>query len=265
MKVSLITGASGGIGEVFARKLAARGENVFLVARSGDKLAALCDELRRTHKVDAQFFAADLTEHDAPARLFAETERRGLRVETLVNNAGYGSVGEFALLDLENELRMVDLNVRALVELTHRYLAPMRARKSGAIINVASTVAFQPVPYMATYGATKAFVLSFSEALAEENRAWGIKALALCPGSTATDFFHVAGTETPPASIVQTPEEVVDTGLRALDKGQSHVISGWKNFLLAEANRIAPRSLAARIAANIMKQRYKPTVVNRES
>lgn len=258
MKVSLITGASGGIGEVFARRLAARGENVFLVARSGDKLAALCEELRRARKVDAQFFAIDLTERDAPARLFAETERRGLQVETLINNAGYGSVGEFALLDLDNEMRMVDLNVRALVELTHRYLAPMRARGSGAIINVASTVAFQPVPYMATYGATKAFVLSFSEALWEENRAHGVKILALCPGSTKTDFFHVAGTETPPAAIVQTPEEVVDTGLRALDKGRSHVISGWKNFLLAESNRLAPRSLSARIAGMILKQRYKP-------
>ncbi|MCA1617639.1 MAG: SDR family NAD(P)-dependent oxidoreductase, partial [Acidobacteria bacterium] len=126
MKTTLITGASSGIGEVFARKLAARGENVALVARSESKLAAVCEELRRAHGVDAQYVALDLTERDAPARLFAETERSGLEVEMLVNNAGFGAVGEFMALDLENELRMVDLNVRALLELTHRYLAPMR-------------------------------------------------------------------------------------------------------------------------------------------
>ncbi len=258
MKTVLITGASGGIGHVFAQKLAARGENVFLVARSGEKLAVICNALIAEHNVDAQFFALDLTERDAPARLFAETERRGLEVETLVNNAGYGSVGEFSLLDLENELRMIDLNVRSLVELTHHYLAPMRERKRGAIINVASTVAFQPVPFMAVYGATKAFVLSFSEALWDENRAHGVRVLALCPGSTDTNFFEAAGTETPPAAIVQTPEEVVETGLRALERGQSHVISGWMNFLLAESNRLAPRSVATRIAGMILKKRYKP-------
>src|SRR5215207_3521254 len=258
MKTALITGASGGLGEVFARKFAARGENVFLVARSADKLAVICNALIAEHKVDAQFFALDLTEGDAPARLYEETVRRGLEVGTLVNNAGYGSMGEFALLDSENELRMVDLNVRALAELTHRYLVPMRARGRGAIINVASTVAFQPVPFMATYGATKAFVLAFSEALWEENRAHGVKVLALCPGSTDTNFFDAAGSEAPPRSVVQTPEEVVEAGLRALDAGKGHVVSGWKNFLLAESNRLAPRSLATRLAGMILKQRYKP-------
>ncbi len=262
LKTALITGASGGIGEVFAQKLAARGENVFLVARSADKLAVICNALIAEHKVDAQFFALDLAERGAPARLFAETERRGLAVETLVNNAGYGSVGEFALLDPENELRMIDLNVRSLAELTRLYLVPMRVRRRGAIVNVASTASFQPVPYMANYAATKAYVLSLSEALAEENRAHGVKVLALCPGSTDTDFFRVAGTATPPAGIVQTPEEVVETGLRALAAGKSHVVAGWKNFLLTGANRLAPRSLSARVAGMIMKQRYKPKQVN---
>src|SRR5215207_8317785 len=258
MKTALITGASGGLGEVFARKFAARGENVFLGARSGDKLAVICNALIAGHKVDAQFFALDLTEGDAPARLYEETARRGLEVETLVNNAGYGSMAEFALLDAENELRMIDLNVRALAGLTHLYLGPMRERGRGAIINVASTVAFQPVPFMATYAATKAFVLSFSEALWEENRAHGVKVLALCPGSTDTNFFDAAGGETPPRSVVQTPAEVVEAGLRALDAGKSHVISGWKNFFVAESNRLAPRSLATRLAGMILKQRYKP-------
>jgi uncharacterized protein len=259
---ALITGASGGIGEVFARKLAARGENVLLVARSGGRLAEICEELRAAHGVDAQFVAMDLTEDDAPASLFEETERRGLVVDTLVNNAGFGSVGEFALLDLGNELRMVDLNVRALVELTHRYLKGMRERRGGSIINVGSTTSFQPVPFMATYAATKAFVLSFSEALWEENRAWGVRVLALCPGSTDTNFFKVAGTETPPSNIVQTPEEVVETALRALARGRGHVISGWGNFLMAEAGRLAPRSVVTRVAGMILRKRYRPTEVN---
>jgi short-subunit dehydrogenase len=258
MKTALITGASGGIGEVFARRLAARGENVFLVARSGDKLAVICNALIAEYKIDAQFFALDLAEGDAPARLFDETERRGLEVETLINNAGYGSVGEFALLDAENELRMIDLNVRALTELTRLYVPPMRERRRGVIINVASTASFQSVPYMATYGATKAFVLSLSGALWEELRAHGVKVLAVCPGSTATNFFDAAGTKTPPPSLMQTPEEVVDEALAALDAGRIHVVTGWKNYLLAEANRLAPRKLATRITAMILKQRYNP-------
>ena len=262
MTTALITGASGGIGEVFARKLAARGEDVLLVARSESRLAEICAELTAAHKVDAQFVALDLIERDAPARLFEETERRGLVVGTLVNNAGFGSVGEFALLDLENELRMVDLNVRALVELTHRYLKGMRERRGGAIINVGSTTSFQPVPFMATYAATKAFVLSFSEALWEENRAWGVKVLALCPGSTDTNFFKAAGTEAPPANIVQTPEEVVDTALAALARGRGHVISGWGNFLMAEAGRLAPRSFVTRVAGKILRKRYTPKEVD---
>lgn len=257
MKTTLITGASGGIGEVFARKLAARGENVMLVARSADRLAALCDELARAHGVNAQFVAADLSEREAPARVFDETERRGLQVETLINNAGYGSVGEFAELELGNELAMIDLNVRALAELTHRYLQPMRARRRGAIVNVASTVAFQPVPFMATYAGTKAFVLSFSEALWEENRARGIRVLALCPGSTDTKFFEVAGTATPPRGVLQTPEEVVETAFAALERGQGHVISGWGNFFMVEAGRLAPRSVVTRVAGRILRRRYK--------
>jgi short-subunit dehydrogenase len=265
MTTALITGASGGIGEVFARKLAARGENVCLVARSEGRLAEICEELRAAHKIDAQYVALDLIERDAPARLFEETERRGLSVGMLVNNAGFGSVGEFALLDLENELRMIDLNVRALVELTHRYIVGMRERRAGSIINVGSTASFQPVPFMATYAATKAFVLSFSEALWEENRAWGVRVMALCPGSTETNFFKVAGIDTPPSNIAQTPEAVVETALAAFARGQSHVISGWGNFLMAEAGRFAPRAVVTRIAGMILRKRYKPIEVNGKS
>jgi len=187
MNTTLITGASSGIGEAFARKLAERGHNLLLVARSEDKLINLCNELGRAGSSHAQYFAVDLSLPESPARLFEETVKRDLQIDFLINNAGFGSMGEFATLDPERELNMIDLNVRALVELTHRFLQPMRERKGGVIINVASTAAFQPVPFMTTYAATKAFVLSFSEALWEENRAHGIQVMALCPGAVGDD------------------------------------------------------------------------------
>src|SRR5215210_3445710 len=231
MRTTLITGASSGIGEVFARRLAARGENVLLVARSSERLATVCNELGRANsQINAQYVALDLTERDAPARLYEETERRGLTVEMLINNAGFGSMGDFMAQDLERELNMIDLNIRALVELTYRYLSGMRERERGAIINVASTAAFQPVPFMATYAATKAFVLSFSEGLWEENRTYGIQVMALCPGVTETNFFEAARGQKPPARVAQTPEDVVDTALRGLAHHRSHIISGWTNY-----------------------------------
>lgn len=253
MKTSLITGASSGIGEAFARKLAARGENVLVVARSEDKLAALCNELGRESNVNAQYVALDLTEENAAARLFEETERRGLEVELLINNAGFGSLGEFMAQDLGRELNMIDLNIKALVDLTYRFLAPMRERKRGAIINVASTAGFQPVPFMGTYAATKAFVLSFTEALWEENRPYGIKVLALCPGVTETNFFDAAGIQKPPMRVAQTPEQVVDTALRALERGKSSVISGWSNKIMIEAERLVPRKLILRAAGSALR------------
>src|SRR4029079_18318746 len=164
MNTTLITGASSGIGAAFARKLAARGRNVLLVARSEDKLITMCNELGRASGVRAHYFALDLLQPEAAAQLFKETQTRELVVDMLVNNAGFGSMDDFLNLDVARELEMIDLNVKSLVELTYRFLKQMRARKQGTIINVASTAGFQPVPYMATYAATKAFVLSFSEA-----------------------------------------------------------------------------------------------------
>jgi uncharacterized protein len=253
MNTTLITGASSGIGEAFARRLAARGHNLLLVARSEDKLISLCDELGRTRSIQAQYVAMDLSERDAPARLFAEGQRRGLQIETLINNAGFGSMGDFTEQDLARELNMIDLNIRALVELAYRFLSPMRERKSGAIINVASTAGFQPVPFMATYAATKAFVLSFSEALWEENRHFGIKVMALCPGVTETGFFKAANIERPPMRAVQTPEDVVNTALRGLEGGKSHIISGWPNYFMIESERLLPRSMLARLAGKVMR------------
>lgn len=254
MNTTLITGASSGIGEVFARKLAAQGHNVLLVARSEDKLMTLCNELGRLNSIRAQYVAMDLSQPDAPARLFAETQTRRLEINLLINNAGFGSMGDFGQLDLARELNMIDLNVRSLVELTHRFLAPMREKKSGAIINVASTAGFQAIPFMGTYAATKAFVLSFSEALWEENRSLGIKVMALCPGVTETGFFEASGIEVPPMRSVQTADDVVETALRGLKRGKSHIISGWANFLMIESERLVPRSFVARMAGKVLRK-----------
>jgi len=253
MKATLITGASSGIGETFARKLAAQGHDVLLVARSEDKLIALCNELGLNHNVRAQYFVADLSQPDAPARLLEETRERNLEIDLLINNAGFGSMGEFGKLDLNRELNMIDLNVRSLVELTHLFLQPMRQRGSGSIINVASTASFQPVPFMATYAATKAFVLSFSEALWEENRTYGVKVMALCPGVTETGFFDASRMKRPPGRISQTSEQVVDVALRALKRGKSSVISGWPNRITVESERVVPRSLILRVVGAIMR------------
>lgn len=257
MNTTLITGASSGIGAAFARKLAARGRNVFLVARSEDKLIALCNELGRLTGIRAQYLALDLQQPDAGAQLLEETNKRGLEVEMLINNAGVGSMGEFVKLDLNRELEMIQLNVRSLVDLTHRFLGPMRERQRGTIINVASTAAFQAVPYMATYAATKAFVLSFSEALWEENRLHGIHVMALCPGVTETNFFQAAGIDRPPMRTIETPEEVVETALRALARRKSTVISGWSNFLVVETERLVPRSVVTKIAGKALRSRFE--------
>lgn len=257
MNTTLITGASSGIGEAFARKLAAQGRNVLLVARSEDKLITLCNELGRMNSIRAQHIAMDLSEAGAAARLFDEAQKRGLTVDTLINNAGFGAMGDFSSIDLDRQLNMIELNVSAVVDLTYRFLAPMRERKQGAIINVASTAGFQPVPFMAVYAATKAFVLSFSEALWEENRTFGVTVMALCPGVTETNFFEAAHGHKPPARASQTPEEVVDTALSGLARRKGHIVSGWTNLLMVEAERLSPRSLVVRMAGRMMRGQYE--------
>ena len=257
MNTTLITGASSGIGAAFARKLAARGRNVLLVARSEDKLIALCNELGRLTSIRAQYLALDLRDAQARSQLFEETKKRELEIDMVINNAGFGSMNDFAKLDLERELEMIELNITAVVDLTHRFLGPMRERKRGTIINVASTAGFQPVPYMATYAATKAFVLSFSEALWDENRLHGIHVMALCPGVTETNFFDTAGIDRPPMRAVQTAEEVVETALRALPRKKSVVISGWANWFVVEAERFLPRAAVTKVAGNALRSRFE--------
>ena len=262
MKFTLITGASGGIGEAFARRLAVENHNLILVARSEDKLHQLCDELMLKHKITAHYIALDLTEADADRRLYDETEKHQMEVAWLINNAGVGSMGDFAQLDLENELAMVDLNISVLIALTHRYLPQMRARKNGAIINVASTAGFQPIPFMATYAATKAFVRSFSEAIAEENRSHGITVTALCPGPTETNFFNAAdiGADVKKAmgqKGMQSPEEVVEAGLAAIKNGKSEAISGWRNYFLARSVDFVPNSLITRVVGKVLRPKFE--------
>jgi short-subunit dehydrogenase len=256
MNTTLITGASSGIGAAFARRLAALGRNVFLVARSEDKLITLCNELGRISSIRAQYLVTDLSQPHSVANLVEETKKRGLNIDMLINNAGFGSMGDFTKLDIARELNMIDLNIKALVELTYRFLIPMRELKQGTIINVASTAGFQPVPFMATYAATKAFVLSFSQALWEENRKHGVHVMALCPGVTETNFFEAANIDRPPMRVAQTPEDVVATALRALARNKSIVVSGWANLLMIESERFVPRSLVVRLAGTALRPKY---------
>jgi len=257
MNTTLITGASSGIGAAFARKLATLGRNVLLVARSEDKLITLCNELGRMSDIRAQYFALDLAKPEAPAQLFKETQKRRMEIDMLINNAAFGSMGYFDQLDLARELEMLDLNIRTVVELTHRFLQPMRQSKQGTIVNVASTAGFQSVPFMATYAATKAFVLSFSEALWEENRTHGVHVMALCPGVTETNFFEASRMERPPMRTAQTPEEVVSAAVRGLARKKPVVISGWANLFMVESERIVPRSLVTRLAGKALRPRFE--------
>jgi short-subunit dehydrogenase len=251
---ALVTGASSGIGAVFARALAARGADLVLVARSVAKLEALAEELEAQHGGRALALPADLSRSEEVDRLLGELASRGIAVETLVNNAGFGTHGRLIDLDPAREREEIALNVGALVALTRALLPGMVARGRGAVVNVASIVAFQPVPYMATYAATKAFVLSFTEAVAEELRGTGVRALALCPGQTETAFFDQI--EEARVGAARTSEQVVATALRALDHGRVVVVDGLPNALMTFAVRFAPRSLVRRMAAALERPKH---------
>ena len=213
--VALITGASMGIGEAFAEALALRGYDLGLVARSGPALATIAERIRTVRGVRVETIVADLEDRNALERTGDEAQAQFGRVDLLINNAGFGAHGPFETLDPQRNLGQVRLNVEALVALTNRFAPAMLTRGTGGVINVASTAAFQPVPYMAVYGASKAFVLSFSEALAEEFRGRGVRVLALCPGATRTNFFSVAG-DGAQVGRFRTSAQVVQTALRRL-------------------------------------------------
>ena len=258
MKATLITGASSGIGEAFARRLAAEKHDLVLVARSEKALHELCDELMLEHKITAHYVTLDLTEPGADERLFEETEKHGFEIDWLINNAGFGSYDDFVKLDLDNEKRMIDLNIRSLVALTHRYLQAMRVRKTGTIINVSSAAGFQPIPFMATYAATKAFVNSFSEAIAAENRPFGIKVMALCPGPTKTNFQAVAKLDLPiEIKSKQTAEEVVEAALRGVRNGRARIVSGFMNDLVSRVVTFVPNFVITRLMAKTLRSKYQ--------
>jgi short-subunit dehydrogenase len=246
--VTLITGASAGLGVEFARQCVARGQEVVLVARRKDRLNRLAAEVG-----NGQVIAADLSELDAPAKLFAELASRGLWAKVLINNAGFGLRGRFDALPLDRQLEMIDLNVRALTALTFFAVEEMAKRGGGAILNVASTAAFQPGPKMAVYFATKAFVLSFTEALHEEWKDRGIKVSALCPGPTRTEFGEVAGIGTLGSfdRLSMEAAPVVRAGLDGLERNQAVVIPGTTNKLGAWSTRFAPRSAVRRVAGSL--------------
>jgi short-subunit dehydrogenase len=247
-KVALVTGASAGLGVEFARQLTKRGYALVLAARRKERLEELARELG-----NARALAIDLSKKDAAAKLLADVEAHGETVELLVNNAGFGLIGRFAELDAKRERQMIDLNVGTLSDLCRAVAPAMVERKSGGIVNVASTAAFQPGPNMAVYFATKAFVLSLTEALHEELKPHGIKVSCLCPGPTRTEFGDVAGFGGNGLfdKVAMNAPEVVKAGLEGLDKNKAVVIPGVVNKVGAVSGRFAPRSVVRKIAGAI--------------
>ena len=254
-KLAVVTGASSGIGKAYAKELAARGCHVVLVARSNDKLVALAGEIKRQYAVQAYAIPCDLSKPNAPRKLAEQISEIGLSVDILINNAGIGTYGRFEEIDPEREQEEMMLNTTALVDLTHRFLPDMLRREDGIIINVASMAAFTPTAYSAVYGATKAFVLSFSEALWAETRGRGVRVLALCPGATETGFFDAVGSKDMAAGQkLSTPEKVVQAGIRGIDHGRSYIIDGRINYFMSQMIRF----LSRRRVALIMERMSNP-------
>jgi len=251
---SLVTGASSGLGEQFARQLAARGGDLVLVARSADRLAALANELRARHRVTITTWPADLSMADEVSRVAAAIATT--EVGVLVNNAGFGTYGAFAGLDPGREHNEVMVNAVAAVDLAHAVLPGMLARRCGGIITVASSIAFQPSPQQAVYGATKAFALAFSEALWAETRGSGVRILALCPGPVATGFFASLGDQAATSSIIYrrtaNPADIVKAGLRGFDRDAMTVIPGLRTRLLAQGHRFLPRKVMVRMTDKML-------------
>ncbi len=248
--VALVTGASAGIGDAFARLLAARAYNLVVVARDVARLEALAKELAATHKTDVEVIGADLTDPEQVAKVEARLASTESPVELLVNNAGFGLVGKAADGDADGDRRMIALNVDALVRLTHAALGPMVDRNRGGIINVASLAAFQPTAEMAVYGATKAFVLSFSQAVYEELRDTNVAMTCLCPGFTRTEFQERAGAEADrmPDFVWQTAEEVAEAGLAGFEKRKAVVLPGLLNKATAGIVSVTPTTITRRVA-----------------
>jgi hypothetical protein len=257
-KTALITGGSTGIGFELAKCFAAHGHDVVLVARHTDTLEAAAGRIEGKYGVKATTLVFDLSDPESPQKLFDSITGEAVQVDFLVNNAGFGLGGEFADTDIEKELDMIQVNVAAVVHLTKLFLPAMIRRKEGRIMNVGSTASFYPGPHSSIYYATKAFVLSFSEAIAEELRNTGVTVTALCPGPTHTEFSERAGTTTSrlfTQSAVATAEDVARFGYAAMMRGQRVAIPGMGNKLLIQGGRVAPRRLVSMIARKIQENR----------
>lgn len=239
----LITGASSGIGEEFARRLAERGMNLILAARREDRLRALGEELTKAHGVQAHSIPVDLLAEGEPAGLVQKVEELGHPIELLVNNAGFGLMTRLEDTDPDEVQRMLGLNIGALTALTYAMLPAMLERQSGAIVNLASLAAFQPVVYMPAYGATKVFVLHFSESLWAEARERNVLVMAVCPGFTKSEFFDVAGMQGWYTKFAQTTEDVVAVSIKALRRRRPFVVCGWLNWLTALLPRFVSRRM----------------------
>jgi len=255
-KWALITGASAGIGVALAEELAAGGAKLALTARRKDRLDELAHRLSAIYKIATEVFPADLADSNAPEKIFAFTKEKGIEVDLLINNAGFGQYGELHTVETQRLLDMVQVNCHAVVHLTRLYLPEMITRRRGDILILASTASFQAVPYISTYAATKAFDLLFAEGLAEEMKPYGIRVCALCPGSTESEFHTVSGQEKF-VRRAETAGKVAHTGLKALAAGKSYVISGLGNYLGAHGERLVPRRFVTKIAGNMFKPEKK--------
>ncbi|MFJ9043983.1 SDR family NAD(P)-dependent oxidoreductase [Streptomyces sp. NPDC102347] len=252
---ALVTGASSGLGREFAARLAARGHDLVLVARSRDRLEAVAEELTKVHGVTVHVLVHDLARPGAGRAVARELAERSLTVGLLVNNAGFGTAGRFEEIPAERDHDLLMVNVVALVDLTHALLPGMLERGSGAVLNVGSTAGYQPSPYLSVYSASKTFVLNFSLALRQEYRGRGIRVTALCPGPVETRFFEVVGTRNAAvAGRFTTPEPVVRAGLKALDRDRAYVTPGLGNAVMAHFNARRPRALIAWVGERVCRK-----------
>lgn len=262
MKTTLITGASSGIGEAFAKRLAKEKHNLLLIARSENKLKSLCQSLKSQYGIEAQYIAVELAKTDSHKLIADEVKKRSLEVNWLINNAGIGSGGDILEYSLEDYQNMMHLNMHAMVALTYTFLPQMRIAKNGTIINVSSMAGFGAIPYMNIYAATKGFVKYFTEALWEENRPYNIQTMLLCPGATETGFFDAAkiGNERKSSfstKNLETPDAVVESAMKGLRKKSLITISGLQNKIARRLLIIIPTKFRLKMWGNRMRNNLK--------
>lgn len=252
-KWALITGASSGIGEEYARQFAALGMNLIIAARREDRLNSLAAEVRTQHSVEVTVFAVDLLADGQPAGLLEQVKQLGHPIEVLINNAGFGILSRVDETDIDQVRGMIDLNVRVLTQMTYELLPDMLTRGSGTVINLASVAAFQPTVYMSVYAATKTFVLHFSESLWAEVRDRGVHVLAVCPGPTQSEFFGLAGMQGWYTRLAHTPDDVVATTIRGMKRKKNLTVVGWLNRLVSVTPRFSARRVVIKISERILR------------